>query len=87
MPSRQSVGAYPGDKLPRNSPGNARPQSSQLIKLLWIDPYLKSGTGVRELISALKKVFKKKGGGAQTGNDSSDSPPSYPPPHPRTRGK
>ena len=32
--------------------GNIRPQSSQLAEPLWTDPGLKSGTGVRELISA-----------------------------------
>ena len=41
--------------LSRNSSGNTRSQSSQLAEPLWIDPGLKSGISVRELISTLKK--------------------------------
>ena len=41
-----------GNKLTRNSFGSTRPQSSQLVELLWIDPGLKCGIDVRELISA-----------------------------------
>ena len=35
----------------RNLSGNIHPQSSRLAKLLWTDPGLKGGIGVRELIS------------------------------------
>ena len=48
--SRHSVGNYQGNELTRNSSENVHPQSSQLA-----DPGLKSGAGVCELISTLKK--------------------------------
>ena len=60
---RDSVETYQGDELTRNSSRNTRPQSSQLAQLLWTDPGLKSGIGVRELISTLKK---KSAGGVWT---------------------
>ena len=55
MLSSQSVGTYQGNKLTSNLSGNACPQSSQLVELLWIDPGLKDGTGTCKLISILKK--------------------------------
>ena len=59
------MGTYQrNNKLTRNSSGNAQPQSSQLAELLWTDSGLYSGSGVRELISTLKK--------AQAENGSSD---------------
>ena len=60
MPSRHSEGTYQGNELSRNSSGNTRPQSSQLAEPLWTDPSLKSGIGVRELISTQKKKRRKK---------------------------
>ena len=55
MLSRHCVGTYQGNKLTCNSSGNIRPQSSQLTEPLWIDLGLKTGSGVCELISTLKK--------------------------------
>ena len=52
MLRKRSVGTYKGNELTLNSSGNAWPQSSQLDEPLWTDHRLKSGTGVRELISA-----------------------------------
>ena len=46
-----NVGTCQGNELPRNSSGNTRAQSSQHVEPLWIDPGLKNGIGVRELIS------------------------------------
>ena len=57
--SRHSVGTYQENNLPRNSPGNTQPQSSQLAEPLQTDPDLKSGTGVRELISTLNRRREK----------------------------
>ena len=51
MLSKHGVGTYQGNKLTYNSLGNARAQSSQLAEPLWTGPGLKSGVGVRELIS------------------------------------
>ena len=48
-----------GNELTRNSSGNARSQSSQLAEPLWIDPGLKSGFSVHELISTLKKKRRR----------------------------
>ena len=62
--SRQSVGNLSQNELTRNSSGNTRLQSSQLVEPLWTDPGLKCGISLRELISTLKK--KKK---AQAGNE------------------
>ena len=53
--SRYCVGTYDGNELTRNSSGDARPQSSQLVEPLWTDRGIKSGISVRELISTLKK--------------------------------
>ena len=55
---RQSVGTYQGNELTRNSSGNSQPQPSQLDEPLRTDPCLKSGIGVRELISTFKKKKK-----------------------------
>ena len=60
-------GNLSGNEFARNSSGNIRSQSSQLAEPLWTDPGLKSGIGVCELISTLKK--KKK---AQAGNELSN---------------
>ena len=59
--SRQSVGNLSQNELTRNSSGNTRLQSSQLVEPLWTDPGLKCGISLRELISTLKK--KKSAGG------------------------
>ena len=59
MLSRRSVGTYQGHELTRNSSGNTQPQSSQLAEPLQTDPDLKSGTGVRELISTLNRRREK----------------------------
>ena len=69
--SGHTVRTYQGNELTRNSSGNTRSQSSQLAEPLWIDPVLKSGISVRELISTLTKE-KKGGGGAQAGNELSN---------------
>ena len=50
-----NVGTYQGNELTRYSSGNTRPQSSQLVETLWTDPCLKSGIGVCQMISILKK--------------------------------
>ena len=55
MLSRHSVGTYQGNELTRNSLGKTRPQSSQLAESLWTDPDLKSGIGVRQLVSTCKR--------------------------------
>ena len=47
----RSAETYQGNKLTRNSSECARPQSSSLTEPLWSEPGLKSGIGVRELIS------------------------------------
>ena len=62
MLSRYCVGTYQGNELTRSSSGNARPQSSELAEPLWIDPDLKKGKGVHELISTVKKKKKSAGG-------------------------
>ena len=62
MLSKHSVGTYQGNKLTCNSSG-ITPQMSQLAEPLWTDSGLKSGIGVRELISTSKK--KKKGTGEE----------------------
>ena len=48
---KPSVETYQGNELTCKWSGNALPQSSQLVYPLWTDPGIKSGTGVRELIS------------------------------------
>ena len=55
-------------QLTHSLSGNIRPQSSQFAEPLWIDPDIKSGIRVRELISASKKK-------AQAGNDWSNTLP------------
>ena len=60
-------GNLSGNELTRNSSGNTRSQSSQLVEPLWTDPGLKSGISVRDLISIKKR--KKK---AQAGNELSN---------------
>ena len=47
-------------QLTRNLSGNVRPQSSQLAEPLLTGPGIKSGIGVRELISISEKKKKKK---------------------------
>ena len=49
--SRYSVGTYQENELTRNSSGTTQPQLSQLAEPLSIDPGMKSGISVRELIS------------------------------------
>ena len=58
MLSRHGVGIYQGNELTRSSSGNTRPQLSRLAEPQWTDPGVKSGTSVREMISALKKIKK-----------------------------
>ena len=53
-------GNLSGNELTRKSSGNTRLQSSQLAEPLWTDPGLKSGIGLHELVSTLKKKRKKK---------------------------
>ena len=48
-----------------NSSGNTWLQLSQLDEPLWMDPALKSGISVRELLSKKKKKEKKKGSGRE----------------------
>ena len=55
--SKHNVGTDQGNEVTRNSSGNTRPKSSQLAKPLWTEPGLKSGLGVRELVSA--QEYKK----------------------------
>ena len=43
------------NELTHNLSGNIRPQSSRLADPLWTDPDVKSGIGMRELISTEKK--------------------------------
>ena len=69
MLSRHNVKNYQGNELTGNSSRNGRLQSSQLAKPLWADRGLTSETGVRELISTLKKKIK-----AQAGKDTSILP-------------
>ena len=47
---RHSVGTYHGGKFTCSSSENTPSQSSQFAKPLWIDPGLRSGTVVHELI-------------------------------------
>ena len=44
-------GSVSGNELARNSSGYTQPQSAQFSEPVWIDPCLKSGISVRELIS------------------------------------
>ena len=64
-------------ELTRNSSVKTRPQSSQLVEPLWIDPGLESGIGGREMIPTLgRKKKKKKKKEARAENElSSGSPP------------
>ena len=56
--SRHSVGAYTRRRAQHSSSWKTQPKSSQLAEPLWIDPGLKSGISVRELISTvyIKKI-------------------------------
>ena len=72
--SRHGVETYRGHELTRNPSGNARQQSSQLPEPPWTGPGLKSGMGVHEPISALKKRRRRRRRKAQTWNDSSNRP-------------
>ena len=54
-----SVGTSQGNKLIRSCSGKSQPQSSYLAEPLWTYPGLKSGIGVRELISSLKKIHRR----------------------------
>ena len=81
MLSRHSVGTYQGNKLTRNSSGNARPQSSQLAKPLWNDPDLNTGISVRELISTSNKQTNKE---TQAWNERSDILPKSSPARKKT---
>ena len=58
--SRHSVWDLSGNKLAHNSSGKAWSLSSRLAEPLWIDPGLKSGISVHELITALKKKHTQK---------------------------
>ena len=49
-----------GNDLTRNSSGNTRSQFSQLAEPMWIDPGLKNGISVRELISTSKREREKR---------------------------
>ena len=69
-------GSLSGNELTRNSSGNTRSQSSQLAEPLWTDSGLKSGIGVRELISTKKKNKRRRGMNCRTFCEN-----------PRTRGK
>ena len=77
MLCRHSVGTYQRKRTTRNSSGNTRPQSPQLVETLWTDPGLTSGSSKCELIFTLKeeeeeeerKKERKKG---QSENDSSN---------------
>ena len=60
MLSRHSVGTYQGEELTRHLSGNTWPLSSQLAETLWTDPGLKSGIGMRVLISTKKKNQRKR---------------------------
>ena len=59
----------PGHSAKMLVTGYVRPQSSQLAEPLWTDSGLKSGIGVRELISTQEKKKKKK---SQAGNEWSN---------------
>ena len=61
-----------GNKHRRNSPGNARPQSSQLAEPLWTDPGLRKGIKARELTFLYFFFFFLE---EQAGNDLSNIPP------------
>ena len=58
--SRHSVGTCLNNELIHNLSGNIQPQSSQLAKPLWIDPGIKSGISVYELMSTSKNKKQKK---------------------------
>ena len=66
---RSQSGNLSGNELTRNSSGNTQSESPQLAEPLWIDPGLKSGISLRELISIKKKERKKT---AQAGNELSN---------------
>ena len=55
MLCRHSVGTYQRKRTTRNSSGNTRPQSPQLVETLWTDPGLTSGSSKCELIFTLKE--------------------------------
>ena len=69
MAANAAVRAYCGNlsrsELTRKLSGNIRPQSSHLAEPLWTDPGIKSGNGVRELISTSKKKKKKISAGGE----------------------
>ena len=67
------------NELTCNLSGNIRSQSSQLAEPLWTDPGIKSGIGVRELISNLKKK--------REGVALGDRMVVHSPQNPRKRGK
>ena len=67
-------GNLSGNEVTRNSSGNTKSKSSELAEPLCIDPGLKSGISVRELISTKKKRRrkKKKKRKVQAGNELSN---------------
>ena len=71
--TRDSVGTFQGNGFTRSSSGNAQPQSSRLAEPLWTNPGLKSGIGVRELISTKKKKKKKEKEEEKTAQARNDS--------------
>ena len=66
--SKHSMGTYQGNELTRSLSRSTRPQSSQLVGLLWTNRGLKSGIGVCLLISTLNN--------AKAGKESSNLPPN-----------
>ena len=59
------VGNLSVNELTHNLSGNIRPQSSQLAEPLWVDPGVKNGIRVCELIYFSKKKNKKKSTGGE----------------------
>ena len=69
--SRQSVGILSRNELTCNSSGNIQLQLSQLTEPMLIEPGLKSGISLHELISTSKKKEEEEGK-AQAGNELSN---------------
>ena len=84
-PSFRHIGNLYRNELKRSLLGNILPESSQLAEPLLTDPCLKSGIGVRKLISTLQK--RKEREREQVGNEESNTLPKStqelkkPPPH------
>ena len=88
---RHIMGTYEGNEFTRKASVNARPGSSQLTEPLWTYSGLKSGNGMREVISIKKTNLNAKAGTDAsnifplTSSHAGEKPPPPPPPPPPPR--